>query len=221
MVSVGIEELRDMIRKARESKEKRNFTEALEVIITLRDIDIKKGFSLNEVINLPHPPTKRPKICLIATGDLALRAKNAGVDRVIEPEELATIGSNKREAKKLGNEYDFFLAETSYMTNVGKSLGQILGPRGKMAAPVPFNAPIDAMINRFGSAVRVRLRRQMMIACKVGYEDMSDDQLAENAMAIINAIEGKLPNGDKNIRDVIVKFTMGKPVKLSNMLKVA
>ena len=158
---------------------------------------------------------------MIATGDLGLRAKNAGIDRVIEPEELAAIGTNKREAKKLANEYDFFLAETSYMTNVGKSLVQVLGPRGKMATPVPFNAPIDAMINRFRSSIRVRLRRQMMIACKIGYEDMSDEDLADNAMAVINAIEGKLPNGDKNIRDVIVKFTMGKPVKFSSMLKVA
>jgi large subunit ribosomal protein L1 len=221
MVSVSVQELRDMISKARESKEKRNFRQAVELIIALRDIDIKKGFSLNEVINLPHPPTKKPKICIIATGDLGLRAKNAGIDRVIEPEELATIGTNKREAKKLANEYDFFLAETSYMTNVGKSLGQVLGPRGKMAMPVPFNAPIDTMINRFRSSIRVRLRRQMMIACKIGYEDMNDDQLAENAMAVINTIEGKLPNGDKNIRDIIVKFTMGKPVKFSSMLKVA
>ncbi len=221
MVSVSVQELKDMISKARKNKEKGNFTQAVELIIALRDIDIKKGFSLNEIINLPHPFTKKPKICLIATGDLGLRAKNAGIDRVIEPEELAAIGTNKREAKKLANEYDFFLAETSYMTNVGKSLGQVLGPRGKMATPVPFNAPIDAMINRFRSSIRVRLRRQMMIACKIGYEDMSDEDLADNAMAVINAIEGKLPNGDKNIRDVIVKFTMGKPVKFSSMLKVA
>ncbi|RMF32026.1 MAG: 50S ribosomal protein L1 [Candidatus Nitrosothermus koennekii] len=222
MVSVSVKELKDMISKARENAEKRKFTQAVELIIALKDIDIKKGFSLNEVITLPHPMTRKPKLCLIATGDLALRAKNAGIDRIIEPEELATIGSNKREAKKLANEYDFFLAETSYMANVGKSLGQVLGPRGKMASPVPFNAPIDAIINRFRSSVRVRLRRQMMIACKIGYEDMSDEQLAENAMAVINAIEGKLPNGDKNIRDIIVKFTMGKPVRLSNLLvKVA
>lgn len=221
MVSISVQELKDMISKARESKEKRNFTQAIELIIALKDIDIKKGFSLNEVINLPNPPTKKAKICLIATGDLGLRAKNAGIDRIIEPEELATIGTNKREAKKLANEYDFFLAETSYMTNVGKSLGQVLGPRGKMATPIPFNAPIDAMINRFRSSIRVRLRRQLMIACKIGYEDMSDEQLAENAMAVINAIEGKLPNGDKNIRDVMVKFTMGKSVKFSSMLKVA
>ncbi|MEM2966664.1 MAG: 50S ribosomal protein L1 [Candidatus Nitrosocaldaceae archaeon] len=217
----NIKELKSIISKAREESEKRNFTQAVELILTLKDIDLKKGFSLNENVNLPHTPTKKPKVCIIATGDLGLKAKNAGVDRVIEPEELARIGSNKREAKKLADEYDIFLAETSYMTNVGKALGQFLGPRGKMATPVQFNAPIDSILSKARSTIKARLRKQLMLGCKIGYEDMSDDQLAENAMAVINAVESKLPNGDKNIRDVIVKFTMGKPIKLSMLVKVA
>jgi large subunit ribosomal protein L1 len=221
MSSINVEEIEEIVKKARDESIKRNFKQAVELIIILKDIDMKKGFSLNESIALPHRPSKVAKICLIARGDLALRAKNSGIDRVIEPEELATIGSNKREAKKLSNKYDFFLAETSYMANVGKSLGQFLGPRGKMAIPVPFNAPIDSLINRFRSSIRVKLKKQLTIACKVGYEDMNNKELAENIMAVINTIESKLPEGKKNISDIIVKFTMGKPIKLSSILKVS
>ncbi len=221
MNSISAEEIEEIVKKAREESIKRNFKQAVELIIILKDIDLKKGFSLNESIALPHRPSKAAKICLIARGDLALRAKNSGIDRVIEPEELATIGSNKREARKLANKYDFFLAETSYMANVGKSLGQFLGPRGKMAIPVPFNAPIDSLINRFRSSIRVKLKKQLTIACKVGYEDMNNKELAENIMTVINTIEGKLPEGKKNISDIIVKFTMGKPIKLSSILKVS
>ncbi len=217
---VGVKELRSMISKAREDTKKRNFIQSLEVILTLKDIDIKKGFSLNEIVNLPHPLTKAQSICLIASGDLALRAKNAGVDRVIEPEELARVGSNKREAKKLAASYDIFLAETSHMASVGKALGQFLGPRGKMATPIAFNVPIESILNRARTSVRVRIRKQLMAACKVGYEDMDDSQLADNALAVINSVEAKLPNGEKNIKDIIVKFTMGKPVKLSSILTI-
>ena len=220
-MDISVDDLKSMISKARERSKKRNFMQALELIIAFKDIDVKQGFSLNEVINLPNPLSKKPKICIFASGDLALRAKNAGIDRVIEPDELAAIGTNKREARKLANGYDFFLADTSYMTNVGRALGQFLGPRGKMAMPVPFNAPVDAIVNRLRNSVRVRTRRQLMAACRIGYEDMDDQALAENALAVINAIEQKLPNGDKNIKDVIVKFTMGKPVRYSELIKVS
>lgn len=216
---VSVEELITLVKKARENSKKRNFLQAVELIITLKDIDLKKGFSLNEIVNLPYPPTKRASICLIASGDLALRAKNANIDRVIEPDELVKIGNNKREAKKLAKSYEIFLAETSAMTIVGKVLGQYLGPRGKMAIPLPFNAPIESMVGRLRSSIRVRLRRQLMIGTKVGYEDMKDEQLAENMLTVLNLVETKLPNGEKNIRDIIVKFTMGRPVKLSSIIK--
>jgi large subunit ribosomal protein L1 len=43
---------------------------------------------------------------------------------------------------------------------------------------------------------------------------MDDSQLATNANAVINAVEKKLPQGDKNISNAIIKFTMGKAIKL-------
>jgi len=44
---------------------------------------------------------------------------------------------------------------------------------------------------------------------------MQDDQLVNNALAVISAIEKKLPQGDKNIHNAIIKFTMSKPSKAS------
>ena len=44
---------------------------------------------------------------------------------------------------------------------------------------------------------------------------MDDDQIVGNALAVISAIEKKLPQGDKNIRNAIIKFTMSKPSKAS------
>ena len=50
-------------------------------------------------------------------------------------------------------------------------------------------------------------------------ESMDDGDVAANAHAILNAIEKKLPSGDKNIRKIIVKTSMGKPVKQSQQAK--
>ncbi len=105
------------------------------------------------------------------------------------------------------------------MPVVGKTLGQLLGPRGKMPTPVPFNAPIESFLERFRSSIRVRAKNALSIACKIGDESMEDADLASNVNAVISAIEKKLPNGDKNIKKIMVKTTMGKLIKQSPQVK--
>lgn len=217
---VTVNEITDLTKKARERAEKKNFSQSVELIITLKDIDVKKGFSLNEVVSLSRPATRKSTICVVGSGDLALRAKRANADRIIEPEELDRLASSKKDAKKLVKAYDFFVADTALMPSVGKTLGPYLGPRGKMASPLPFNAPIENILERFRNSVRIRSKAQLNVACKIGDESMSDADLAENALAVINSLEKKLPNGDKNIRNIMIKLTMGKTAKVAE-LKVA
>jgi len=202
-----------MISDARKGGEGRNFKQSVELIVSLKDIDTKKGFALNEVVNLPNEPSKKAKVCVIASGDLALRARKAGADRVIEGDELNTLAGKKRETKRLSKSYDFFLADTQLMPVVGKVLGAVLGPKGKMAMPLPFNAPVDSIVSRLKSSTRVKVRNQLSVACRIGDESMSDEGLAENARTVLSAIEKKLPNGESNIAGITVKFTMGRAVR--------
>jgi len=181
--------------------------------VILKDIDVKKGFAMNETIQLPKKLSKPTTVCVMAGGDMGLKAKSANADRVVSGDELNTLAANKREARKFINNYDFFLADTQLMTTVGKVLGQLLGPRGKMPIPVPFNAPIESFLDRFRSSIRVKVKNSLSMSCKIGDESMDDGDLAANAHAVLNAIEKKLPSGDKNIRRIIVKTSMGKPVK--------
>jgi len=141
------------------------------------------------------------------------KAKAANADIVIGEEELNKFATNKRESRKFINKYDFFLADTQVMPTVGKSLGQLLGPRGKMPTPVPFNADIVAFLARFRTSIKVRTRASLSVSCKIGDESMEDADLAINANAVLNAIEKKLPNGEKNIKKIMIKTTMGKPIK--------
>jgi large subunit ribosomal protein L1 len=212
---VNQNQLLELVKKAREGSDNCNFTQSAELTVVLKDIDIKKGFSLNEIVALPHKRNKQPSICVIATGDMGSRARKAGIDAVMDPAELDRLGTNRREARKVVRAHDFFLAETSQMATIGRSLGQFLGPKGKMPTPLPYGAPVDNIAARFKNSVRVRAKNQLNVSAKIGDEKMNDTQLAENANAIIAAIEKKLPQGDKNIRNAIVKFTMSKPSKLT------
>jgi len=205
-------QLTEVIKKVKAETKQRKFTQAIELIINFKDIDVKKGFALNEIVQLPK--TSSPAtVCVMATGDMSQKAKQANADAVIGTAELDKFAANKRESRKFINKYDFFLADTKVMPLVGKTLGQFLGPRGKMPTPVPFDAPIGSFLERFRSSIKVRTRASLSISCKIGDESMEDTDLAINAHAVISAIEKKLPNGEKNIKKMIIKTTMGKPLK--------
>jgi len=204
------------IREAKEKGRKRNFVQSVELILTLQDIDMKSPEGrLQENVELPHPPPNKPnKICVIATGELALKAKKANADLVIDKDELEALAGKKKELRKLANEYDFFLAEAPLMPLVGKVMGAFLGPRGKMPVPVPPTADIENLIKKYRRTVVIRMRNQPVIQCRVGTEDMKEEELAENIQAVLKIVESKMKRGVKNIKSIHIKTTMGEPVKI-------
>jgi large subunit ribosomal protein L1 len=216
---VSDSDLRLLVKQAREAATRRKFSQSVELTLVLKDIDVKKGFSLNEVVLLPNKPTKQASICVVGTGDTGTRARRAEVDRVIQPEELDRFGTNRREARKVVRQHDFFLADTALMAPVGRAFGQFLGPKGKMPTPMPYGAPVEAIADRLRGSVRVRTKNQLNVSTKIGDEILDDSQLAANAGAVISAVEKKLPQGDKNIRNTMIKFTMGKMAKLAPIKK--
>ena len=195
---------------------KKKFTQSIELVVRLREVDLKKPENrINEAIALPNPPEKALKVCVIASGDLATRAKAAGADMLVGREEIENLAKDKKGARKLAQEYDFFIAEAPMMPLVGRALGSFLGPRGKMPTPIPPNAPIDQVIINHRKMVRVRMREQPVLQCRVGTEAMPDEKLVENIQAVVSRIEQKLERGFKNIGEILVKGTMSKPVKIS------
>ena len=205
-------QITEMVKEAKTATKQKKFKQSIELIINFKDIDVKKGFALNEVIQLPK--TSSPAtVCVMATGDMGQKAKQANADAVIGTEELDKFATNKRESRKFINKYDFFLADTQVMPVVGKTLGQLLGPRGKMPTPVPFNAPIESFLQRFRTSIKVRTRASLSVSCKIGDESMEDADLAVNAHAVLSAVEKKLPNGERNMKRIMIKTTMGKPIK--------
>ncbi|MEM3054245.1 MAG: 50S ribosomal protein L1 [Candidatus Bathyarchaeia archaeon] len=204
------------VKEAKEKSEKRNFTQSVELILNLQDIDMKSPEGrLQENIELPHPPPEKAnKICVIATGELALKAKKANADLVVDRAELEGLAGKKKELRKIADEYDFFVAEAPLMPLVGKILGATLGPRGKMPVPVPPTADIGNLLEKYRKTVVIRMRNQPIIQCRVGTESMKEEEITENIQAVLRVLEGKLKRGMKNIKLVCIKTTMGAPVKI-------
>lgn len=210
------DEVARALGELRQNLVKRKFSQSIDLIVKLREVDLKKPENrINETIPLPNPPEKPLKVCVIASGDLGTRAKTAGADMLVSRNDIENLSKDKKAARKLAQEYDFFIAEAPLMPLVGRALGSFLGPRGKMPTPVPPNAPIEQIVAGHRKMVRVRMREQQVLQCRIGTENMPDEKLAENIQAVIARIEQKLERGFKNMGEILVKSTMSKPVKIS------
>ncbi len=204
----------EALREMRSKTKKRNFRQSVELLVNLRDIDLRKPENrIRELVELPHGLGKEARVCVIASGDAALRARKAGLD-VLDKEELESMAGDKKRAKKLAKQYDYFVAEAPLMPLIGRILGSVLGPRGKMPTPVPPTADFKAVVDRLKRTVRVVAWKAPNVYCKVGTEDMDDKALAENINAVIKVLEEKLPRGLRNIKSVYVKMSMGPAVEV-------
>ncbi|MEE8402146.1 MAG: 50S ribosomal protein L1 [Candidatus Hydrothermarchaeaceae archaeon] len=214
VLTINPEAVAKAVKEVREKSKKRKFAQSIDLTINLKELDMKKPENrIDEELALPHGPGKAMKVGVLAEGELALQSKDVA-DIIIKKDELQKLAKNKKNAKKVANDIDFFVAQVDLMPLIGKSLGPILGPRGKMPKPVPANAPVKPIIERLKKTVRIKTRDQPVIKVVAGIEDMDDKKLAENIDAIIKFVERKLERGKDNMKSVYLKTTMGASVKL-------
>lgn len=201
------------VGEVKANSKKRKFVQSLDLAINL-DLDMSKPENrLNEEFPLPNERGKPVKVGVIAEGELALQAKKVA-DRVITKGDLEELAKNKKAAKKIVEEYDFFIAQTDLMPLVGKYLGTVMGPRGKMPKPIPVNAPVQQVVERLKRTVRIRTKEKPVIHVTVGTEDMEDKKLVENIEAVLKFLEQKLERGLAGIESVYLKTTMGQSIKI-------
>ena len=214
-MSLDTRNILQAIKEIKDRSEKRNFVQSIDLIINLRDIDLKRPENrFQELIELPYTVGRENKICVIASGEMNLNAKKAGANLVIERRELEALAGDKKKQKELIKTCDFFIAEASLMPLIGRILGATLGPRGKMPSPLPPTADVKEQMEKYRKTVLIRLRSQPILQCRVGDEKMSEKEIAENVQEIMRRIEGKLKRGNKNIMSIYLKKTMGSPVKV-------
>jgi large subunit ribosomal protein L1 len=202
------------VKKALESSPERNFRQSVDLAINLRDVDLSIPKNrIQEDIVLPHGRGKPLRICVIGGAELAAKAKGVA-DLVITPEELGKIADDKKQAKKVASQVDYFIAEAPLMPQIGKRLGIVLAPRGKMPKPIPPGADPTPMIEALRKTVSVRTKDRKTFQAPVGTVDMTPEELAENVDAILKRVTSKLEKGRMNIDSAYVKTTMGPAEKV-------
>jgi large subunit ribosomal protein L1 len=206
----------EAVQKALDESKKleRKFKQSVDVVINLKNIDMNDAKNrIEDEVMLPHGRGTEAKLAIFASGDLALKSKSH-VDLLIKPEEIEELAKDKKKFKKIADEYDFFIAEAPLMPTIGKTLGIILGPRGKMPKPVPPTIDISSIAKNLRKTIKVRSKTTKTIHATVGREEMGIEQIADNIDAILKRLEGKLERGKLNIGSVYVKTSMGPPMRI-------
>jgi large subunit ribosomal protein L1 len=210
---MSVKETRKVIEELIKEASGRNFVESVDLVINLKNVDMKNPNNrIKEEMILPEGLGDDVKIAVFAKGDLAERAKKMGVI-VLSEGDIDTLGKSKSEAKKIARECDFFLAEPQFMSLIGRKLGQILGPRGKM--PSPIVSDIEEIIERLKRSVRLNTKDKLTFHAKIGKTSVEPEKLAKNFEAIVDRAISRLNDGKANIRSIYLKTTMGKAKRVA------
>ena len=219
MVVMDKKSIKDALNKLKETSKKRKFKQRVDLIINLKGLNMKKPEHHVEVYIPLHYPTGRDvKICAFVGPELKDESTKV-CDTTVFIDDFPKYQNDKKLLKKLANEHAFFIAQATIMPKVAQVFGKILGTRGKMPNPkagcvVPPKAALKPLYDRLQKLAVAKAKTQPVVKCSVGKEYQNEDEIADNILNIYNAVMHKLPTEENNIKNILIKLTMGKPIEV-------
>jgi large subunit ribosomal protein L1 len=188
---------------------KRKFDQSVDLVINLRNIDIKRD-NIALVVTIPHK-IKEKRVCGF------LEERNDLVKTVTKIE-FAKY-KDKVALRNLVRDFDYFIAQASLMPSVATTFGKVLGPAGKMPSPQlglltqGTDVEIKGMLEKISKSIKIRAK-EASVKLSIGREGMEDKDILENVKTIYDAVVGALPSKHENVKSVLLKFSMSKPLKV-------
>jgi large subunit ribosomal protein L1 len=208
----------EAIEKLKKDSQKREFKQSIDLIIALKDLDFKKPEQQVELfLSMPHTTGKKTRVCALVGPELFDEAKKV-FDLVIVQDDFAKY--DKKLARKLASQFDYFIAQANIMTKVAQTFGRYLGVRGKMPNPKagcvvpPKGANLIALNEKLQKTVKISAKKVPLIQLRAGTEEMPAEHVADNIMFIYDQLIHHLPAEKHNVKAAYLKLTMSKPVKL-------
>ncbi|MFB6113818.1 MAG: 50S ribosomal protein L1 [Halodesulfurarchaeum sp.] len=207
-------DIEEAVNRALEEAPERNFRETVDLAVNLRDLDLNDPSNrIDESVVLPAGTGQDTTIVVFAEGETAVRARDVATD-VLDSDDLEDLGDDEDAAKDLADDTDFFVAEASMMQDIGRHLGTVLGPRGKMPTPLQRDDDVVEVVERMMNSVQLRSGDRRTFHTRVGAEDMSAEEIADNIDVIIRRLHAELEKGPLNVDSMYVKTTMGPAVEV-------
>lgn len=198
----SLKEAIELVKKSANAK----FDETIDISIMLGIDGSKQDQAVRNVVNLPNGTGKTYRVAVFAKDQKAEEAKKAGAE-VVGGEELVQM------IQKGDMPFDRCIATPDMMALVGR-VGKILGPKGLMPNPKLGTVTMDlatAIKNIKGGQVEYRSEKNGIIHAGIGKASFSDDAIAENIKALIDAVVKSKPVGAKGnyLKKMTLSSTMG------------
>lgn len=204
----------DAVAEALKSAPERKFGESVELSVNLKELDLTLPKNrIEDEVPLPNGRGRNVRVALLATPEMCQKAQGVA-DVIVPANQLDEIAKDKKAARRFASGVDFLLAEAPLMPTIGKRLGQVLGPRGKMPRPVPPGSDPTNLIQSLKRSIRIRSKGNRTFHAPVGARGMPPEKIAQNVDAVLARILTKLEQGRTNIDSVYVKTSMGPSVRL-------
>jgi len=182
------------------------FDETLDIAIKLGIDSTKTDQNIRGVMNLPKGSGKKVRIAVMAKGDKAKEASDAGADMVGDEDLAQQISSGQIN-------FDLLIATPDMMPSIGK-VGKILGPKGLMPNPKLGTVTQDvvtAVKNAKSGQVQYKNDKAGIVHAGIGKLNFKEEDLVENIKAFYDSIHKSKPDGVKGsfIKKVTIASTMG------------
>ena len=214
-------EVKNSLNELKKASKKRKFNQRVELIVNLKGLNLKKPEEhVDLFVPLHYSTGKQIKICAFIGMELKEEAEKV-MDTAIMATDFEKYQKDKKLVKALAGDHAYFIAQANIMPKVAATFGKVLGTRGKMPNPkagcvVPPKTSLKPLYDRLQKTVRLVAKAQPTIKVAVGLEDQKEDELIDNIMTAYNALIHKLPGEQNNIKNVLIKTTMGKPVMVKH-----
>ena len=203
----SVEEAASLVKKAKFAK----FDETVDIAVRLGVNPKHADQMVRGAIVLPHGTGQTVRVLVFARGEKDREAREAGADFVGADDMVAKVNEGFMD-------FDRVIATPDMMGAVGK-LGKVLGPRGLMPNPKVGTVTFDvatAVREAKGGKVEYRVEKAGIVHARVGKASFQEQAIAENALAIINALVKAKPSTAKGtyLKSITLSSTMGPGVRV-------
>ena len=188
------------------------FDESLEVAVNLKIDSNKTDQNVRGVLSLPKGTGKKIRVAVMAKGDKAKEASDAGAD-IVGDEDLAQQVTNGK------INFDLLIATPDMMPTVGK-IGKILGPKGLMPNPKLGTVTQDvrkAVSNAKAGQVQFKNDKAGIIHAGIGKLNFTEEDLLQNLKSFYTSISKSKPDAVKGsfIKKISIASTMGFGLRIN------
>jgi len=195
------------------SGKKRNFTETVEIQVTLKNYDPQRDKRFSGTFRLPSIPRPNLKCCMLGNAAHCEQADRIGIPHM-SVDDLKKLNKNKKLVKKLAKRYDFFMASDNMIKQIPRLLGPGLTKAGKFPTLLSSSDDMQEKIDEVKSTIKFQMKKVMCLNVAIGNVEMEKQQIIVNTQLAANFLASLLKKQWQNIGQMYIKSTMGPPQQI-------